>query len=66
MALRIRDLGDVWEALFDVRAKWYDVGLKLRVPDGTLKSIKGEYSNPKDQLRETLADWLQTATEPTW
>ena len=39
MALNTDDLGIVYEELFDIRAKSYNLGLQLRVPVGTLDSI---------------------------
>ena len=64
--LRPDDLGDVQEAVFAARTKWYNIGLRLRVPVATLDSIKGEYSDNRDQLRETLKAWLQTSEGGTW
>ena len=66
MELSINDLGDVWEAVFDVCEKWYEIGLKLNVPDGLLQCIKKEHSDFKDRLREILREWLKMATERTW
>ena len=66
MTLNIDDLGTVWEALFDTRSKAYNIGLKLKVPVGTLDSIKLEFSNPANQLRETLKAWLKMAEQQKW
>ena len=66
MELNINDLGALQEAVFDARSKWYTIGLMLKVPVGTLDSIKSEYSDPLDQLRETLKAWLKTTRQPAW
>ena len=66
MTLNIDDLGTVWEALFDTRSKAYNIGLKLKVPMGRLKSIKKQYSDPSDQLREMLTAWLEMAAQQKW
>ena len=66
MTLNIDDLGTVWEALFDTRSKAYNIGLKLKVPVGTLDSIVKQYSDPSDQLREILKAWLKMAAQQKW
>ena len=65
--LSVNDLGVVMEELNNVSAKWYNIGLQLGVSVGTLKTIKKQYSDPSDCLRETLTTWLQTCVPPpTW
>ena len=55
------------EKLNKVRAKWYDVGMQLRVSIDTLDAIKEQYLNhPSDCLRETLKMWLKTCPSPKW
>lgn len=67
MALKLGDLGLVLEETCEARARWYDLGLALRVSVPTLESIKAEYSDPKDRHREMLAAWLKHAEpQPTW
>ena len=67
MELSEADLGTVLNEVFDVRAKWYNIGLGLRVPAGTLDAIRGRFDDPADCLRETLREWLrQAAPQPTW
>ena len=66
--LTIDDLPVVREALNKVRAKWYDVGMQLRVSVDTLDAIKKQCLNdPSDCLRETLMTWLKSyPPSPTW
>ena len=64
--LSVNDLPVVREELNDVRAKWYDVGMQLRVSVATLDAIKKLYNDPSDCLMETLKTWLKTYPSPTW
>ena len=66
MELNVDDLYTVWDAVYDVQSKCYDIGIMLKVPVGTLGSIRAEYSKSSDQLREILTVWLKTATQRTW
>ena len=55
------------EELNDTRAKWYDIGLQLRLGVGTLNAIKKDNNSTSDCLRETLTTWLKTCPSlPTW
>ena len=63
--LTIDDLCVVMKELNNVHAKWYIIGVHLRVSVGTLDAINNQYSNPSDCLRETLTTWLKSST-PTW
>ena len=47
-------------------AQWYNLGLQLKVRTGTLDSIRTQFPDPKDQLREMLKAWLNTSDNPTW
>ncbi len=61
------NLKTVRQLLFDIRVKWYDIGLELDVAVGTLESIKSSYHDPKDCLREMLKEWLKSISPPpTW
>ena len=65
--LSVDDLHIVMEELNDVRAKWYDIGVQLRVNIGTLKAIEKQYSDPSDCLREILTTWLKAyPPHSTW
>ena len=55
------------EELIGVSHKWYDIGLQLNLPVGTLEKIKEQYSDPQSRLREVLKTWLVTINPyPTW
>ena len=53
------DLGGVYQAVWKARAKWYNIGLGLKIDQGTLDSIKGSNNDDGDQLREMLNVWLK-------
>ncbi len=53
--------------LFHIRAKWYDIGVELEIPLGTLDSFKLQYPDPKDCLTEVIKVWLKSINpSPTW
>lgn len=52
------------DELYDIRGKWYDIGVQIGVDVGTLESIKNEYGDGGDALRQVLTHWLKR--EPTW
>ena len=54
------------EEVLDASAQWYNLGLQLKVRTGTLDSIRTQFPDPKDQLREMLKAWLNTGDNPTW
>ena len=60
------DLSTVRNELHDVRTKWLDIGVELKVKIATLKSIEAKYNDPKDCLREVITEWLKADDHPTW
>ena len=55
------------EELFDVNCKWFNIGLKLRLPLGTLDSIKFQQLDAPTSMHKMLSNWLkQTDPPPTW
>ncbi len=60
------DLATVLTELREVRADWYDIGLALNLTPGDLDAIKGPYKDPKECLRETIKEWLNTSPDPSW
>ena len=66
--LDISDLGDVLEAVWEARARWYIIGLKLGTSPGTLDAIKtGAKENPDDCIMAMIKDWLNNGKpRPTW
>ena len=45
------------EDTFDVRAKWYFIGLCLNLPSSTLDAMKGDIN---ENYTEILKQWLKT------
>ena len=62
------DLPNVFEELHDVRTKWYDFGLQIKVKSSDLDAIKQKNrEDPHVCFRELLNDWLKQANpKPTW
>ncbi len=60
------DLPTLYERLFPARAKWCNIGLKLKVDLDTLEAIALKHNNPDDCLREILAKRLQAGGPLSW
>ena len=60
------DLPTLYERLFPARAKWRNIGLKLKVEPDTLKAIASKHNNPDDCLREMLTKRLQAVGSLSW
>ena len=57
----------MYERLYKASAKWYNIGIYLKVSIDTLKSIEKEYRGiPEECLREMLIKCLQTTKPLTW
>ena len=66
--LTLDDQYDVLNQLYEVRAKWYDLGGSLKLEVSTLDAIKVEHRNAPDVcLREMISHWLRQVTpQPCW
>ena len=63
MVLGLNDLLTVLDELYDIRDKWYFLGLQLKVPTEKLESLT---SHDQDScFRQVLVDWLKSGTA-TW
>ena len=60
------DLGKVLEEILDISAKWYQLGLQLKVNIGRLENIQVQSSDPERQLLEMLKTWLTTCDNISW
>ena len=60
------DLDQILEEVFDAKAKWKFIGLKLGVPKGELDAIEYSNSSIGQKLMETLDKWLQSGRNTTW
>ena len=50
----------------DMAPSYYEIGLKLDVPDAKLKLIRNDPSKTKEKCREMLKVWLESDTSATW
>ena len=67
MTLKLDDLDIVLKEVFKCRAKWYNIGLGLKVSVGTLDAIRSRFDDPGDCLREALKEWLKISESVhTW
>ena len=65
--LTLEDLSEVRGALYEARAKWYDIGIELRLSIGTLNTIREDFPQAADCLREICIHWLKrTDPRPSW
>ena len=66
--LTINDLGDVLEAVWEARSKWYNIGLKLGTSAGSLDSVSlAGRDNPDLCVTAMIKDWLNNSKlRPTW
>ena len=66
--LTVDDLASVRRAVWDGRAKWYDIGLELGLTAGTLDAIQQTNHDHTDHsFRATLKEWLSRADlQPSW
>ena len=60
------DVKEVREFLFEVRKKWYDIGIELDVPIEQLDIIKCQESDQAVCLRELLKVRLRFIEPVTW
>ena len=67
-SLTVDDLASVRRAVWDGRAKWYDIGLELGLTAGTLDAIQQTNHDQTDHcFRATLKQWLSRADlHPSW
>ena len=57
----------VRQVLFDIRAKWYHIGVELGLPVGTLDAIRTQFTDLTDCVTEMCSKWLKgTHPSPTW
>ena len=63
--LSIDDLAEVLNIVWEVKEKWYKVGLWLDISSAELDVIERERSDPGECLREVLRVWLKTTRHTT-
>ena len=66
MALHKKNLKEVRDFLYDVRLKWYDLGLEVGVEVEDLDEIETTQKDPGVCLREVLKKRLKLVDPLTW
>lgn len=66
--LTVDDLADIQRAVWEGRAKWYNIGLELGLTAGTLDAILQTNKHVVDDcFRAMLKEWLSKSDPfPTW
>jgi len=60
-------LKDLLEELVKISHKWYDLGVRLELEEGTLKIINSNHpENARHRLSEMLSTWLKAEPRATW
>ena len=67
LGLSVDNLHDVQAEIYDVRADWKKLGLALKIPAGTLDTIKADSTEASLRFLKMLQVWLQTSGDKkTW
>ncbi len=61
--LSVDNLSDVLDRSTDAHTKWYEVGVALRIPVGTLDGFD---KPPMINFIKVTDTWLRTDPNPTW
>ena len=64
--MAVGDLSNVYNAVYDARVKWYEIGMVLSVDIVTLDSISVSVTGADKRLRKMLQEWLQNGKDKTW
>ena len=64
--LRLGDLKVVFEEVYDVSAKWYELGITLEIRISLLNTIQKQFSDPQSCLLEVITMWLKSSNSSTW
>jgi len=63
----LQDLSELMQAMYEARAKWYRIGVQLKLPVGTLDAIRSEFSDTTACLTEMCSHWLRCIDpHPSW
>ena len=65
--LTLDDLSEVRGALYEARAKWYHIGVELKLSVGTLNAIRSEFTDKNGCNTEMCSHWLRRIDpHPSW
>ena len=61
--LSVENLNEVVSRITDAHAQWYEIGVALKIPLGTLDGFD---KPPKVNFIKVMNTWLVTDPNPTW
>ena len=64
--MTISNLKTVRKAVWDARAKWFNIGRELGLSMSNLQAIEVSYNRVEQCFSEMLTLWLQFDPYPTW
>ena len=53
-------MGSLYKEVYEIRAKWKQLGVELNLTPGTIDSIELKRQTPADRLYEILHEWLKS------
>ena len=65
-SLRVDDLHEVQEAIWDARPKWKNIGLGLKIRPPDIEVIDENNGKIDDKFRTMILKWLQNGKNCTW
>ncbi len=60
------DLQEVYEAVYEARDKWFNMGMALKLKVGSLNAIKAGSGDVDENCLNMLQEWLHNGTNKTW
>ncbi len=60
------DLQEVYEAVYEARDKWFNMGMALKLKVGSLNAIKAGSGDVDEKCLNMLQEWLHNGTSKTW
>ena len=64
--LRVDDLLDVQEAIWDARPKWKYIGFGLKIRQSDIEVIDENNGKIDDKFHSLILKWLQSGKNRTW
>ncbi len=57
---------DVYNEMFEARAKWRQIGIQLGLTTGDLEAFSKKYHDPDNLIESVLDWWFRNNENPTW
>ena len=64
--LKVDDLFEIQEQLWDARSKWRNIGLGLKISTSDIEVIDVNNGNVDDKFHSMILKWLQNGKNCTW